>query len=76
MSQITLYLDEDTATRMKQAARSEGMSQSQWVARLIRERTSKEWPATVVAMAGAWADLELAEEIRTSAGVDVEREPF
>jgi tRNA(fMet)-specific endonuclease VapC len=29
MSQVTLYLDEETAARMKQAARGEGLSQSQ-----------------------------------------------
>ena len=76
MSQVTLYLDEETAARMKMAARSEGLSQSQWVARLIRERTRTEWPKSVAALAGAWADLPLADEIRADVGTDVEREPF
>ncbi|MGB5736416.1 MAG: CopG family transcriptional regulator [Thiohalocapsa sp.] len=82
MSQITLYLDQDTATRLKQMAVSEGISQSQWVARLIRERTAREWPDTVKALAGAWVDskdsdeMPTAEEIREAAGTDMEREPF
>ncbi len=76
MSQVTLYLDEETAARMKMAARSEGLSQSQWVARLIRERIGTEWPKSVAALAGAWADLPLADEIRADVGTDVEREPF
>jgi hypothetical protein len=76
MSQVTLYLDEDTAARMKQAAQREGVSQSQWVAGLIRERTRTQWPPEVAGLAGAWADLPLAEEIRKSAVADVEREPF
>ena len=82
MSQLTLYLDQETATRLKQMAVSEGISQSQWVARLIRERTAREWPDAVRTLAGAWAEAEdsdempTAEEIRESAGLDIEREPF
>ncbi len=74
MGQVTIYLDEETVIRMKEAARSQGLSQSQWVARLIRERTRNEWPATVVALAGAWADLPLSAEIRSTAGADTDRE--
>jgi hypothetical protein len=82
MRQVTLYLDQDTATRLKQMAVSEGISQSQWVARLILERTAREWPDAVRSLAGAWADSEqgdempTAEEIREAAGLDSEREPF
>ena len=74
LSQVTIYLDEETATKMKQAARSQGLSQSQWVARLIRERTSNEWPPSVAELAGAWADLPLSTEIRSTSGVDADRE--
>lgn len=44
MRQITLYLDEQTAKRLQQAAAGEGLSQSQWVARLIRARLDNTWP--------------------------------
>jgi hypothetical protein len=74
MSQLTLYLDVETAARLKDAAASAGMSQSQWVARLIRERTNQEWPQSVKALAGAWPDMPTAEEIRAAAGTDSERE--
>ena len=76
MSQVTLYLDEETAERMRQAAQRDGVSQSQWVACLIRERTRTDWPAEVRALAGAWADMPLSEEIRGVAAGDVEREPL
>jgi len=76
MSQVTLYLDEETAERMRQAAQRDGMSQSQWVAGLIRERTRTDWPPEVRALAGAWADMPLTEEIRDDAAGDVEREPL
>jgi hypothetical protein len=74
MSQLTLDLDADTAARLKDAAASAGMSQSQWVARLIRERTRQEWPESVKALAGAWPDMPTAEEIRAAVSGDSERE--
>jgi hypothetical protein len=74
MSQLTLYLDTETAARLKNAATSAGMSQSQWVARLIQERTSQEWPESVKALAGAWPEMPTAEEIRAALGTDSERE--
>jgi len=61
---------------------SKGVSESQWAARWMRERTAREWPDTVRTLAGAWADPEdsdempTAEEVREAAGVDSEREPF
>jgi hypothetical protein len=74
MSQLTLDLDADTAARLKDAAASAGMSQSQWVARLIRERTRQEWPESVKALAGAWPDMPTTEEIRAAVSGDSERE--
>jgi len=37
VAQVTLYLDPETEARMRAAAKSAGMSQSRWVADLIRE---------------------------------------
>jgi hypothetical protein len=76
MSQVTLYLDEETAERMRQAAQRDGVSQSQWVAGLIRERTRTDWPPEVRALAGAWADMPLSEEIPGVVAGDAEREPL
>ena len=66
MGQVTLYLDRQTEKRMKAAAKAAGTSQSQWVATLIREKTSLEWPAAIAGLAGAWADEDFPtlEEIR------------
>ena len=75
MGQVTLYLDPDTEERMKVAAKSAGVSQSRWVAELIRTRTATEWPESIAKLAGAWADLPSLEELRQS-GEDVPREPL
>jgi hypothetical protein len=76
MSQVTLCLDEETSERMRQAAQRDGVSQSQWVAGLIRERTRTDWPPQVRALAGAWSDMPLSEEIRVAAAGDAHRKPL
>jgi hypothetical protein len=75
MSQITLYLDDETAARMKAAAAAEGLSQSKWVVKLIQQRTTMEWPSSVASLAGAWADLPDPESLRENeCASDVRRE--
>ena len=49
-------------------------TQSKWIVGLIKEKTVSTWPETVAALAGAWADLPKAEEIRKKAGQDAARE--
>lgn len=53
MGQVTLYIDSETEEKLKAAAKSAGVSQSRWVADLIREKTAAAWPASVVRLAGA-----------------------
>ncbi len=53
MAQVTLYLDEETAAKLKTAARTSGLSQSKWVAKVIREKVADEWPSQIAALAGA-----------------------
>ena len=76
MSQVTIYLDEETDQKMRKAARQAGLSRSQWLARLIREKTRNEWPAEVREAAGSWHDFPDAEELRGSLGSDLQREPL
>ena len=75
MAQVTIYLDDDSDNRLKEAARAEGLSVSKWIARLIEEKTRGEWPSSVRGLAGAWsADFPEAEALRGNAGADVGRE--
>ncbi len=68
MAQVTLYLDEETAERLKKAAKQAGLSRSRWLAMLVREKTATEWPQAVRGLAGAWADLESTRGRRWRAG--------
>ena len=76
MGQVTIYLDDETETRMKEAAKASGVAVSRWVAELVREKTATEWPEAVRKMAGAWPDFPDAETLRRAQGQDVAREPF
>lgn len=74
MSQVTIYLDEDTDRRMRKAARQAGLSRSQWLARLIREKTLNEWPDEVREAAGSWGDFPDIDELRQGQKTDLPRE--
>ncbi|MFP5404973.1 MAG: CopG family transcriptional regulator [Gammaproteobacteria bacterium] len=76
MSQVTLYLDDETQRLMRECARAAGMSNSRWVASLIRKQALREWPASVRSLAGRFEDFPLAEAARASTGEDVERIGF
>ena len=76
MGQVTLYLDPETESKMKAAAKAAGTSQSRWVADLIREKTATRWPESIVRLAGAWSDFPDAAEMRAGLGEDVPREPL
>lgn len=64
MSQITLYLDEETEALLAAAAAQSGMSRSKWVAEVIRRYASDTWPADTLALAGAFPDFPLRAEFQ------------
>ena len=68
MSQVTIYLDDDTEARMRAAAQAEGIPVSRWIARLVQERTRTEWPPQVRALGGAWPDLPGPDALGTRGG--------
>ncbi|MGH8659924.1 MAG: CopG family transcriptional regulator [Gammaproteobacteria bacterium] len=76
MPQLNLYLDQDTARKLKAVAKVSGLSQSKWVAKVIRERVSDEWPPLLATLAGAWPDIPEAEDLRQGLGQDSLREPL
>ena len=64
MPKITVYLDNETAEKMRLHLKGKDISRSQWVADLIREKLRSEWPEHILALAGAWKDFPSLEEIR------------
>ena len=45
MPQISLYIDETTMKKLKEAARREGASISKWVAGRLQSALHDEWPS-------------------------------
>lgn len=76
MAQITLYVDEQTRERLEQAAARRAVSQSRYVAELIRRATEDEWPEEVRALAGSLRDFPNAEALRAGQADDVARLPW
>lgn len=74
MGQVTIYLDDTTIHAMKQAANDEGVSQSQWVAKLIKNKTRSEWPVNVRQLAGSWQDFPDTDTLRATTTNDIPRE--
>ncbi len=73
MAQITLYVDEPTRERLRLAAAQTEMSQSRYVAELIRRATQDDWPDEVRALAGSLRDFPSAEALRDNPGTDADR---
>lgn len=61
MSQITLYLDDETQALVDEAARASGLSKSRWVAELIRRHAAHAWPQDCLDLAGRFADFPLRD---------------
>lgn len=76
MAQVTIYLDPETATKAKAAARKAGLSQSRWIADLIRRHADADWPRAVLRLAGSWPSFPRATELRAGLGEDAPREPL
>ncbi|GDX80545.1 hypothetical protein LBMAG42_23560 [Deltaproteobacteria bacterium] len=76
MSQVTIYMDDDTEHRVRGAAAAAGVSVSRWIADLVRARTAATWPADVVQLAGAWGASEDDPRAGLHTGDDLPREPL
>lgn len=75
MGQITIYLDSEIENKMKTAVKASDLSVSKWIANLIKEKISTEWPQDVVNLAGSWKDeFPSLQEIRSGQAVDSSRE--
>mgnify|MGYP000191588066 CR=1 FL=1 len=75
MGQVTIYLDNEIENKMKHAARTKHLSVSKWVANIIKEKISTEWPQDVINLAGSWKDdFPSLEEIRSTEVTDSNRE--
>jgi len=76
MGQVTIYLEDEIEKKMKIAVDSSHLSKSKWIANIIKEKVTDEWPESISALSGAWKDIPTVEEMRLANGTDVKREDF
>ena len=76
MGQLTIILDSEIEKKMYKIVKSSNLTPDKWIAKLIEEKVSSDWPESVVQLAGAWKDFPTAEELRQTDGIDAKREEF
>ena len=74
MGQVTIYLDSETEKKMSNVIKKTGISKSKWISDLIKQKMTSTWPESIVKLAGAWTDLQTAEDIRKNMAEDADRE--
>ena len=74
MGQVTIYLEDEIEEKMVKAAKSAHLSKSKWVAKLIQEKVTTEWPRSIVDLAGSWENFPTIDDIRYSPEDDANRE--
>jgi hypothetical protein len=74
MARITVYLEDDTAEKLRSLAESSEVSVSSLVANLIRNKLACDWPENIARLAGAWKNLPSLDEIRQGQPKDARRE--
>jgi hypothetical protein len=63
MTEIAIELDDETARRLTQASKKDGLSLSAWVKQAIQIRLSDKLPDSFFAVLGTWEDSRSTEEI-------------
>jgi hypothetical protein len=63
MTEIAIELDDETAKRLRQASKKDGISLSAWVKQAIQIRLKDKLPDSFFAVLGTWEDDRRPEEI-------------
>jgi predicted DNA-binding protein len=56
MAQLAIYIEDQLAKRLDNAAKSSGKSKSKWVADAIKRSLQDQWPEGFFDLAGSWED--------------------
>ncbi len=73
MSRVTINLDNELESKIKQIANSLNISTSEYISNLIKSSIQNSWDPSVKKLAGSWEDFPTLEEIRDSS-IDAKRE--
>ncbi len=74
MSQLTIYLDKDTAKRLAEAARRDGVSVSRWARDHLKSALDRGWPREFFELFGSITDEAFQRPDQPSPEDDAPRE--
>jgi hypothetical protein len=64
MSHLSIYLDRETETLVRKAAKKNSLSMSKWIARQLKKSAQDEWSESFKNLAGSIPEMPLIEDIR------------
>ena len=76
MAQITIYINNDLESKIKEVANSLDTSISKYITTVIERNISNNWNPKIKNLAGSWSDFPMIEEIRNDNAKDFKREEF
>lgn len=76
MAQITIYINNDLESKIKEIANSLDTSISKYISTVIEKNISNNWNPKIKNLAGSWSDFPAIEEIRSDNAHDAKREEF
>jgi hypothetical protein len=74
MSQLTIYLDDESMRAVKSAARRERLSVSKWASQHLGAAARRTWPKDYFALFGSLADCGFERAAQGEPGLDTPRE--
>lgn len=74
MSQLTIYLDDDSLRKIEKAAALEKSSVSKWVKKRLVQSLESQWPANYFSLFGSLAENDLPAVSKLDFSQDAARE--
>ena len=76
MAQITIYINNDLESKVKEIAAAQETSISKYISTVIEKNINNNWNPKIKNLAGSWSDFPSIEEIRNNNNLDAQREEF
>jgi len=74
MAQITIYINNELESKIKDIANSLDTSISKYISMLIEKNINSNWNPKVKELPGSWSDFPSLEELREGTAPDAKRE--
>ena len=76
MSQLTVYIDEETRKKIESASKRANLSVSKWVKLKLTHAVENEWPEGYFELFGRLGDSGLSRPVELELEDDLPRDPF